>query len=123
MGDVTKNISRYEVGCKCGCGFDTLDYETLQVVQECCDHFAEELMSTVYCIINSGCRCEAHNMAVGGSANSKHVEARAIDFKIVGVLPLAVYSYLNTKYPGKYGIGSYDTFTHLDTRTDGPARW
>jgi hypothetical protein len=40
-----------------------------------------------------------------------------------GVLPDSVAQHLETTYPGKYGIGRYDNFTHLDTRTNGPVRW
>ena len=31
MGDLTKNISRYEIACKCGCGFDTIDIEVVRM--------------------------------------------------------------------------------------------
>jgi uncharacterized protein YcbK (DUF882 family) len=121
---LTKNVSRHEVACKCNCGMDTIDFETLMVVQECCDHFAIVLgVDKVVVIINSGCRCNAHNEAVGGSLNSYHKKSRAIDFKIVGVLPVAVYAYLSTIYEDKYGLGSYSSFTHIDTRTGGQARW
>ena len=36
--------------------------------------------------------------------------------------PEKVYAYLTEKYPGKYGIGKYPTFTHIDTRPS-KARW
>lgn len=124
MGSLTKNISRHEVACSCECGLDTMDFETILAVQDTCDFFALELgLDRVTLIINSGCRCPAHNAAVGGSANSKHMRCRAIDFKILEVSPDAVYDYLVTRYPMHYGIGKYETFTHLDTRTNGPARW
>lgn len=29
--NLTKKISRQELACKCGCGFDSCDYETIQV--------------------------------------------------------------------------------------------
>lgn len=121
---MTKNFKRHEFACKCNCGLDTVDHETLMVLQECCDHFAEELsVEKVSCIVTSGCRCKAYNRLVGGADNSYHAKCRAVDFKIIGVLPVAVYAYLNERYPNQYGIGSYSIFTHLDTRTNGPARW
>jgi hypothetical protein len=33
-----------------------------------------------------------------------------------------IYAYLCAKYPNKYGIGSYKSFTHVDTRAI-RARW
>lgn len=130
MGNISKNISRYELACHCGCGFDSMDIDTLEVWQECCDHFAEELgTDKVTFIVSSAARCFEYNRkpvsedGPGSTDGSFHPQARAIDGKIVGVSPRKVYSYLDTKYQGKYGIGLYQTFVHLDTRTNGPARW
>ena len=121
---LSKNIWRYEVACQCGCGFDTIDTETIGVVQECCDYFANHLdINRVYLTITSGARCSSHNEKVGGSKNSQHLYARAIDFRIRGISPEDVLKYLLNKYPDLYGIGDYGTFTHLDTRTGSPARW
>lgn len=124
MGDLTKNISRHEIACQCGCGEDTIDFETVTVVQETCDHFAEKLgVDKVVLLITSGSRCDAHNKAEGGAKESQHPKNRAIDFKIIGVKPADVYDYLDKKYPNKYGIGRYNSFTHVDTRSTGKARW
>lgn len=116
MGDLTKNLSRHEFACKCGCGFDTADIETVAVIQDVCDHFECGV------IITSGCRCEDHNKAVGGSKNSEHKKARAADCKFIGMSTDEIHDYLDKKYPDKYGFGIYNTFNHIDTRT-GKARW
>jgi uncharacterized protein YcbK (DUF882 family) len=101
-----------------------MDGETLDVVQDCCDHFADELgIDKVMLTINSAARCPAHNMAVGGSANSYHPQARAMDIRITGISPHQVYGYLDTRYPDRYGVGLYNTFTHIDTRSSWRARW
>lgn len=124
MGDLTKNISRRELACNCGCGFDSMDWETINAVQECCDRFSESMGGIrIYCEITSAARCLAYNLRVGSNNASQHPKARAIDFKIRGVAPKTIYDYLNTRYSGRYGIGLYPTFVHLDTRTNGPARW
>lgn len=126
MGDLTKNISRHEVACHCGCGDDSMDIETIRVVQEVCDHFARFMARPkVTLIVTSGYRCLKHNnsKAVGSNSASQHPRGRAMDINIVDVHPHNVYDYLDKKYPGKYGIGKYDDFTHIDTRTNGPARW
>jgi len=117
MGDLSKNFDRSEFACKCGCGFDTVDHETLGVLQDLRDWFKRKIK------ITSGCRCEEYNKKVGGADKSKHKEGRAADIQVDGIDPHEIYEYLNRKYPKKYGLGKYKTFTHVDTRTDGPARW
>lgn len=115
MGDISKHFSRHEFACKCGCGFDTVDIDTL-VVAETVRHYVGEPV-----IILSGCRCATHNRAIGGAPTSQHKKARAADLKVSE--PKKVYDYLCERYPGKYGFGLYKTFVHVDTRTNGPARW
>lgn len=121
---ITKNISRSELACQCGCGFDSCDYETIQVVQTACNFFANKLgVEKVVLNINCAARCETHNKIVGGEDNSLHLQARAIDHYISGVTPKELADYYRATYPNKYGIGEYKTFVHIDTRTNGPARW
>lgn len=117
MGNISKNLSRHEFACKCECGLDTVDYATVAVIQDVCDHFGCKVT------INSGCRCDKHNASVGGSKNSEHLKCRAGDCKFHGPTPNEVHSYLCRKYPDRHGFGVYATFNHIDTRTDGPARW
>jgi len=130
MGDLTKNISRHELACNCGCGLDSMDFETIRLVQDTCDYFAIKTGKVkVTLIINSAARCFEYNrkpVSEGGPGSndaSQHPRCRALDFKILDVSPDEVYDYLTKRYPGKYGFGKYDTFTHADTRTNGPARW
>jgi uncharacterized protein YcbK (DUF882 family) len=116
MTKLTKNLSRKEFACKCECGFNTVDYELVLACQDLADHFED----VIY--INSGCRCESHNKSVGGSKNSQHVLGRAADVRLKHTPPDRVQEYLHSKYPNLYGIGSYENFTHIDTRS-GKARW
>ncbi|MGH1461232.1 MAG: D-Ala-D-Ala carboxypeptidase family metallohydrolase [Neptuniibacter sp.] len=125
MGDLTKNISRHELSCNCGCGFHTMDWETIEVVQDVCDHFAEQLgEEKVTLSIHSAARCYTYNRspAVGSNDNSQHPKACAIDFHIVGVSLKEIYEYLDQKYPNTFGIGLYKTFVHVDSRSY-RARW
>lgn len=122
MGDLSRNLSRYEISCKCGCGYDSIDAETLRVFQECIDHIQRNSETRLVVDVHSGCRCFAWNDHEGGADNSYHLKARAIDFSIRGIDPTLVSLYLSRKYRGKYGVGNYPTFTHLDTRTDGTWR-
>ncbi|WP_417842012.1 D-Ala-D-Ala carboxypeptidase family metallohydrolase [Terasakiella sp.] len=114
---LSPNFYRHEFACNCGCGFDTVDAELVVVVQDIRDHFGVPVS------FNSACRCPAHNAAEGGAEHSLHLYARAADVVVKGVMPSKVHEYLIAKYPDRYGIGKYRTFTHIDTRTNGPARW
>ena len=117
MGNVSKNMSRSEFACECGCGFDSMDVETVNVVQKMCDDFATILeKEKVTLAINSACRCPARNEKIGGHPNSYHMKARALDLRIFEVEADLVADYLEREYPDKYGIGRYDGRTHLDTQ-------
>jgi len=119
MGSLSKNIDRSECSCKCGCGFQTADIETVNVIQEACDYFAKKLgLDRVHATINSWCRCVKHNKSkdVGGAPNSKHLEGTAADWFIAEVSPKELYDYLTNKYPNKYGIGLYPGRIHFDCR-------
>lgn len=101
-----------------------MDWETIEAVQTVCDGFAQQLgLDRVVLTITSAARCLWHNAKVGSNDRSQHPKGRAIDFKISGVDPADVYKALVAAFPDQYGIGDYENFTHLDTRTNGPARW
>lgn len=116
MGDLSKDFWRYEFACKDRCGFSTVDVELIPILQDLRDFFDTGVF------ISSGCRCEKYNRSVGGAKRSKHKEGRAADIQVSHVTPKAVADYLDSKYPDKYGLGRYRTFTHIDTRS-GKARW
>lgn len=124
MGDLTKNIDRKEIVCKCGeCGTDTIDFKTVEIVQQACDHFAKELgIEQVILKINSGCRCEEWNKGQG-KPKSLHLVGRAIDHRIVGIPTKQLYDYYNSRFPDRYGIGLYTSFVHFDTRNGPGKRW
>ncbi|KKN78264.1 hypothetical protein LCGC14_0351230 [marine sediment metagenome] len=115
MAMLTKHFNRSEFACKCGCGFDTVDYLLLLVLEDLRDVFGA-------IIINSGYRCKLYNRAIGGGMFSQHKKGRAADV-VVNVTPAqAIQDYLKEKYPDRFGIGCYDGFTHIDVRNR-KARW
>lgn len=132
MGDLSQRLSRYEFACQCGCGFDTVDAELVQVLEDCADFFQRDLagVDRVKIIITSGARCSIHNEMIGGSPKSQHVAGRAADFTLTAVYHDGearinddiIADYLELQHPNQYGIGRYQGRTHLDTRT-GLARW
>lgn len=117
MGDLSDHFSRREFACKDGCGRDTIDTETLDVLEEVRGHFGKPVL------VHSGYRCMKHNKAVGGAVNSQHLYGRAADISIRGVPPTEIAAYLKAMYPSQYGVGLYKTFVHVDTRSGKPARW
>lgn len=73
MGDLTKDFSRREFACKCGCGFDRIDPRVVNMAQKIRDTIGESVR------INSACRCRKHNAAVGGVGESYHMDGTAAD--------------------------------------------
>lgn len=126
MGDLTANLSRHEFACQCGCSFDTVDCVLVNTLQELVDVYKQRHDQT-HIEILSGCRCVSHNNDAYGSPNSQHLYGRAADFKIwmgtVQVAPGKLHLLMNQWYSGRFGLGWYETFNHLDTRTAHAARW
>jgi len=114
MGDLNHHFSRSEFACSCGCGYDTVDAMLLEALREFRRYFKKPVR------VISGCRCKAHNEAVGGSERSQHTLGRAADIEVVGVNPADVQDL--AEFLG-LSVGRYETFTHIDTRTGVPARW
>ena len=114
MGDISKHFDRAEFACKCGCGYDTVDYTLLEALEALRSHFKAPI------VVTSGCRCEAHNEAVGGSENSQHKLGRAADIKVRGATTGQVAM---VAHKMGMSVGHYDTFTHVDSRTGTPVKW
>jgi uncharacterized protein YcbK (DUF882 family) len=64
-----------------------------------------------------------HNALVGGAADSQHLYGKAADIRVEDVDPATVADCLEDKHPDRYGIGRYQTWTHIDVRSGPPARW
>jgi len=106
VGDITKNFSRKEFACKCGCGFDDIDHRIvhrLQVVRD---------ILKVPITINSGCRCLKHNYNVGGKPASLHLEGLAIDWSVEDEEKHMEAGSLLTDWSG--GFRHYLYFIHCD---------
>ena len=78
MGDLSKNFNREEFACKCGCGHDNVSPVLVNLLQEIRDYIDRAVH------VHSGCRCEAHNKAVGGVSNSAHITGEAADIYVHG---------------------------------------
>jgi uncharacterized protein YcbK (DUF882 family) len=69
----------------------------------------------------SGHRCKAHNAEVGGEKDSEHPHGTAADIKTLSSPSETADTANGLLIRG--GVGKYDTFTHVDTRTYERARW
>jgi uncharacterized protein YcbK (DUF882 family) len=116
MASLSQHFHRIEFACGCGCGFDTVDAELIDVLEDIRVHFNNPIR------ITSACRCSSHNFDVGGTKSSKHKLGRAADIVVDGVSPDDVHEYIDMMWPDTYGLGHYQTFTHIDTRGH-KARW
>ncbi len=113
---LSSNFSVCEFSCRDGTDVIPVDMELVRVLQNVRDYFKAPVT------INSAYRTPAYNKKVGGVNASQHIRGTAADISVKGVPPAKVYAYLTEKYPNKYGIGKYPTFTHIDTRST-KARW
>ncbi len=113
---ISEHFRRSEFRCRCGCGLATVDYELLIVLEE----MRYQLKAPV--TIVSGHRCEKHNTSVKGAKKSKHLEGRAVDIRVKGYTSREVYTYLEFRYPYRYGMGLYSAWVHIDSRLE-KTRW
>ena len=118
--DGIKYFKRSEFACKCGkyCnGFPVEpDKKLIKTLETIRDHFG------VPVTVSSGIRCKTHNTNVGGASQSQHMKGTAADIKVKGISPSEVVKYAESLMPNTGGIGTYNTFTHIDVRST-KARW
>ena len=67
-------------------------------------------------MISSGYRTPEYNLSINGSPNSQHLLGRAADIWVPG---FSAYTIAKMAIAiGFKGVGIYDTFTHVDVRTE-----
>lgn len=113
---LSEHFTRQEFACRCGCGAADVEPELITVLEAARAHFGVPI------IVVSGRRCKSHNNKVGGAITSQHLYGTAADIKISRVSPADVAAYFEATYPGRYGVGRYASFTHIDVRK-AAARW
>ena len=68
-------------------------------------------------VINSAYRTMAYNRTIKNSSpTSQHLEGRAADIRIKDVPPAEVAAFARQMMPDFGGVGTYNSFTHIDTR-------
>lgn len=115
---LSEHFTHAEFACRC-CGEITVNPMLLAALEE-----LRTVLGGIPIHVNSGYRCEKHNAEVGGKPNSQHLVGNAADIRLDGVSPLDVAKAAKQVAAFRRGgIGVYRSFTHVDVREDGPARW
>lgn len=113
---VSADFKVREFRCRDGSDEVLISDRLVKLLQKIRSHFGKPV------ILNSAYRTQTHNAAVGGSPKSQHLLGNAADIVIEGVSPLETAQYVEFLQPTSGGIGVYQTFTHVDVRTD-RSRW
>jgi uncharacterized protein YcbK (DUF882 family) len=115
VGDLSRNFSRSEFECKCGCGEAEVSPFLIEVLQRLRDILGVPITVT------SGRRCAKHNAAVGGAKNSQHLLGLAADIRAEGwtakdlLRVLRVLVRANALYVG-YAYKISKNAVHIDVR-------
>ena len=113
---ISTHFKRSEFACSCGCGFEAVDKELVEILEEVRAEFGPVNIS-------SACRCLKKNREIGSKDTSQHVKAMACDIWIKGVTPDRIVYWVNDHllyHTG--GLGIYNDFCHIDIRRT-RARW
>jgi len=121
---LSKNFSKSEFDCSCGCD---MPKEVLNNVQKVANQL-QALRNIVgkSITVNSGYRCSEYNTKVGGVKTSQHILGKASDIVIKDMTPDDVAHLIEQIIDSgdmlQGGLGRYNTFTHYDIRKT-KARW
>ena len=110
----------YEIECRCGCGFSSVDARLLSALDELRELLGRPVRVT------SACRCKEHNRRLGSDDSSQHVAGRAADIYVYDLTPYALYHkavLVPSFAEGGIGIYPQNGFCHVDVRETGRARW
>jgi len=113
---LSAHFDRAEFQCKCGCKLDTVDVALLEELEAVRGFFNSPVT------ITSGMRCLKHNKDVGGMPGSYHLIGKAADIRVLGHTPKEIADYVEDRHAYRFGVGRYQSFTHIDCR-DTVARW
>ncbi len=114
--DDIRYFTRGEFRCQCGGKYcDGFPAEPAEETVRMADEIRRR--AGVPLTVNSGLRCEKHNAAVGGVANSLHRTGQAVDLG-GNISPAKLHEIAAQvqaeKIPGKGGLGLYSWGVHID---------
>lgn len=122
---LTKNFSKAEFECKCGCEMPEDVLENVKEVAKQLQFIRNQVEKPIK--INSAYRCLEHNRSIIGSNDtSQHVLGKAVDIVIAEFIPIEVKNLLDVFMESgdirQGGLGLYNTFVHYDIRGT-KSRW
>jgi len=124
MGDLSPHFSRSEFACKCVCVFGMNDGDISPGLVILLESIRLDVGGPVR--LNSGCRCETHNSAVGGVPQSTHTLGEAADIQVEGGRHRYIVQHSAHKH-GAEGVGTAKTFIHVDVHAGSvkprPSAW
>lgn len=111
-GDI-RYFTREEFRCKCGgkfCGGFPVEPEKklVRLAERVREHFGNPIT------VSSGVRCPTHNANVGGVANSRHLNGKAMDFCVSGFSAEMVLPYVQAQSGIRYAYAINGSFVHMD---------
>lgn len=119
-----KHFYVYEAACGCGCGYGRNDGDVSLDLVDLLEAVRTDTGRPL--IVNSMCRCIAHNRAVNGVEDSVHCLGEGADLKAFGGDRKHGIEKAGYKH-GATGVGTGGNFIHLDVH-DGsvkhrPSSW
>lgn len=114
---LSEHFNSNEFDCKCNrpdCKVTLVDEEHIQNLEALREQCGGRSITVL-----SGYRCYGHNASIGGAKQSRHMVGDASDIRVSGFTPDVVAD----NAEGFQGLGRYNTFTHVDNRPQGKARW
>tara|TARA_R100001086_G_scaffold131067_3_gene68078 strand:- start:4201 stop:4584 length:384 start_codon:yes stop_codon:yes gene_type:complete len=124
MGDITKNFSKSEFDCNCGCEMPEDILDNIEVHAHNLQTIRDFLNKPIK--INSAYRCPSYNSKIGGASKSEHKNGNASDLSVSshspGELADIIEGLIRIGAIEEGGLGRYNTFTHYDRRGS-KARW
>lgn len=109
--DDIRHFSRGEFSCRCGrCGGFPAEMDLTLLRQA--DDLRERLGVPIH--VSSGVRCNSHNIAVGGVANSRHLAGKAMDFRAEGLSAARVLEVVDQLPDIRYAYAIDENYVHMD---------
>ncbi len=108
MGDISLNLNKSEIACKCGCNTTIINNSLVSLWQAIRTDLGGRIK------ILSWCRCKKHNQAVGGAPKSFHLIGWAIDMTPLDNTLAELHRACERHNPHGLGIYSDEGMIHID---------
>lgn len=111
--DEIRYFDRSEFRCKCGGKYcDGYPAEPNEKLIRVADRVRGNLGGAA--IVSSGVRCKTHNANVGGVANSRHLNGKAMDFCVRGKTATQVLVEISDYPEIRYAYAIDSSYVHMD---------